>query len=197
MQNRTAAFRILSLDGGGIKGTFTAAVLAEWERVTERKIADHFDLIAGTSTGGILALGLGMGLSAREMLEFYEQRGPTVFPMTSRSARFLRLIRALYKPKFDQEILEAELTAAFSKAPKKILGDSLCRLVIPSSHARSGDVHIFRTNHHRDLNAGAGFTATKVALATAAAPTYFRAAEINDSAYVDGGSGPTIRPWRR
>ena len=78
-----STFRILSLDGGGIKGTFTAAVLAEWERITKCKLTDHFDLIAGTSTGGILALGLGMGLSAQTMLEFYEQRGPTVFPMTS------------------------------------------------------------------------------------------------------------------
>jgi hypothetical protein len=190
-----SVFRILSLDGGGIKGTFTAAVLAQWEQITGRRLAGHFDLIAGTSTGGILALGLGMGLSAQEMLKFYEERGPAVFPMRTIPQRARRAFRAVFKPKFAQEDLKTELTSAFIKAPKKILSESLCRLVIPSSHARSGDVHIFRTNHHPSLKVGANFAAIDVALATAAAPTYFRAAEVNDSAYVDGGvwaNNPTM-----
>jgi patatin-like phospholipase/acyl hydrolase len=58
-------FRILCLDGGGIKGVFTAAALARVEDQTKKRIVDHFDLICGTSTGGILAIGLGMGLSRR------------------------------------------------------------------------------------------------------------------------------------
>ncbi|MBR1191444.1 CBASS cGAMP-activated phospholipase [Bradyrhizobium sp. AUGA SZCCT0160] len=182
-----STFRILSLDGGGIKGTFTAAVLAEWERITKCKLTDHFDLIAGTSTGGILALGLGMGLSAQTMLEFYEQRGPTVFPMTSLGQRLLATLRSLIKPKFAQEILQSELATAFDSAPWKILRDARCRLVIPSCHARTGGVHIFRTNHHPALTAAADYLATDIALATAAAPTYFRAAEVDDRAYLDGG----------
>jgi patatin-like phospholipase/acyl hydrolase len=72
-------FRILSLDGGGIKGAFTAAVLAEWEKRRGSVIVDHFDLIAGTSTGGIIALGLGLGLPAGEILEFYEKAGAENF----------------------------------------------------------------------------------------------------------------------
>src|SRR5262249_2704729 len=70
-----STFRILSLDGGGIKGTFTAAVLARWEQELKDKnlgkLTDYFDLVAGTSTGGILALGLGMGLEAADILRFY------------------------------------------------------------------------------------------------------------------------------
>ena len=58
-------FRILSLDGGGIMGAFSAAVLATFEKVTGRKIVEHFALITGTSTGGIIAIGLAMGASAR------------------------------------------------------------------------------------------------------------------------------------
>jgi len=57
-------FRILSLDGGGIMGAFSAGVLATFEKVTGRRIVEHFDLITGTSTGGIIAIGLAMG--ARE-----------------------------------------------------------------------------------------------------------------------------------
>lgn len=64
-------FQILSLDGGGIKGVFTAAVLAAVEEKLNVNIADHFDLIVGTSTGGIIALGLGMGLRPAEILKFY------------------------------------------------------------------------------------------------------------------------------
>ena len=76
-------FRILSLDGGGIKGIFPAAVLAflEQEHLQGGSIGDYFDLIAGTSTGGILALGLGAGLSATEMLEMYLEEGHRVFSL--------------------------------------------------------------------------------------------------------------------
>jgi patatin-like phospholipase/acyl hydrolase len=66
MPPESKRFRILSLDGGGIKGAFTAAVLTEWEKQSGKVVADHFDLIAGTSTGGIIALGLGLGLPASE-----------------------------------------------------------------------------------------------------------------------------------
>src|SRR5580700_7112905 len=75
-------FRILSIDGGGIRGIFPAAVLAGLERrfTGGRSIANYFDLIAGTSTGGILALGLGAGYNASDLLELYTLRGCEVFP---------------------------------------------------------------------------------------------------------------------
>ena len=71
--------RILTIDGGGIKGVFPAAFLATVEDAIECNVADYFDLIVGTSTGGIIALGLGLGLSAKELLAFYEEHGPTIF----------------------------------------------------------------------------------------------------------------------
>lgn len=71
--------RILSIDGGGIKGVFPAAFLATIEQSVGGNIADYFDLIVGTSTGGIIALGLGMGLTAGEILRFYETHGPSIF----------------------------------------------------------------------------------------------------------------------
>ena len=71
--------RILSIDGGGIRGVFPAAFLAEIEDNTGKRIVDNFDLIGGTSTGGIIALGLGLGIPAKAILEFYEEYGPTIF----------------------------------------------------------------------------------------------------------------------
>ena len=77
----TTKFQILSLDGGGIKGLFSAAILAFLEEDLETKIIDHFDLIVGTSTGGLIALGLGAGLTPRELVEFYVANGPKIFQM--------------------------------------------------------------------------------------------------------------------
>ncbi len=71
--------RILCIDGGGILGTFPAAFLAGLEPDVDRPIGSYFDLIAGTSTGGIIAIGLAMGLRASELLDLYEKRGPEIF----------------------------------------------------------------------------------------------------------------------
>ncbi len=188
------SFRILALDGGGIKGSFTAAAIASWEKQTGLRVVDHFDLIAGTSTGGILALGLGLGLSGQEMLDFYQQRGPVIFPITRIRGRICHTLRHIVWPKYSQEVLHRELQDAFYKNkggnPVK-LRDSLCRLVIPTYHAVAGASHQFRTPHHCDLTADADTNAADAALATAAAPTFFSAAKIAnmvaESRYFDGG----------
>ena len=75
-------YRILSLDGGGIRGVFPAAILAKLEEHLDEPIGRYFDLIVGTSTGGIIAIGLGLGLTAREILAFYEERGPEISTST-------------------------------------------------------------------------------------------------------------------
>src|SRR5688572_7736617 len=87
--------RILAIDGGGIKGAFPAAFLAQIEERVGEPIADYFDLIAGTSTGGIIALGLGLGLSAKEILELYEKNGRRIFPH-SLGFSFRGVFRAKY-----------------------------------------------------------------------------------------------------
>jgi uncharacterized protein len=72
-------FRILSLDGGGIRGVFPAAFLARLEEHLQHPIGHYFDLIAGTSTGGIIAIGLGLGLPAADILKLYVDQGPAIF----------------------------------------------------------------------------------------------------------------------
>lgn len=67
-------FQILALDGGGIKGLFSAAILAALEDDLKTRITDHFGLIAGTSTGGLIAIALGLGLSPREIVHFVSFR---------------------------------------------------------------------------------------------------------------------------
>ena len=109
-------FRILSLDGGGIKGAFTASVLATLEEDTGYAVADHFDLIAGTSTGGIIAIGLGLGLPARRICDFYAEKGSTIFPGTSLVQRTRGLFRQFFKPKHSHAVLRDALRDVLAHA---------------------------------------------------------------------------------
>lgn len=203
-------FRILSLDGGGIRGAFTAAVLAQWEALSGLAIADHFDLIAGTSTGGILALGLGLGLPAGRLVTFYRDDGPSVFPMIGLTSRKWLSVKHWFASKFDAAVLEARLGAAFREArlsdeagtaasaasppsgeaaqPKKDtpppprLKDSRQRLLLTSYNLTSDELKIYRTSHHPRVPGHDHLDAVVVARATSAAPTYFDVAEIDDPA---------------
>ena len=178
-------FKILCLDGGGIKGTFSAAVLAELENMTGKKLVEHFDLIVGTSTGGIIAIGMGLGIAPEKILEFYANRGPVIFPCTGLTRRIRNLVRWVFAPKYCQNTLCEELTAVFGE---KLLGESACRLVIPAYDADRGDVNLFKTPHHERLKQDWKRRAVDVAASTAAAPTYFPAFRGKDGmSFVDGG----------
>lgn len=190
--------RILALDGGGIKGAFAASFLQTIEENTGKRIADHFDLIAGTSTGGIIALGLGLGMSAKEILQFYVNDGPRIFGQQNPLDEYGWLSRCASKfewmlnrgkqiaaPKYDPSQLKKALERAFQS---KRLGDSSVRLVIPAYHADKEDVYVFKTKHHQRLQMDWKESAVNVALATAAAPTYFQAHPMPSGApLIDGG----------
>ena len=158
--------RILAIDGGGIKGVFPASFLAAVEDSIQDNVANYFDLIVGTSTGGIIALGLGLGLPAKEILAFYEESGPFIF----RGNRLLRWLRWLTVSKYSTRSLEAVLEDCFGD---KTLGDSKKRLVIPCLNLETGEVYVYKTAHHPRLLRDYKEKAVDVALATAAAPTYF------------------------
>lgn len=184
-------FRILSLDGGGIKGLFPATVLAELERryLGGASIAGYFDLVAGTSTGGIIALGLGAGLTASEMADLYLTRGPEVFPQPSdtvwgRLRSLWRGTRSYVLYNYERAPLEALLKDTLGG---KLLGDSKVRLCIPAFEGKHSEVFVFKTPHHRDYKFDRLEPMVKAALATAAAPTYFRPLEHNGYTLVDGG----------
>jgi hypothetical protein len=158
--------RILTIDGGGIKGVFPAAFLATLEEAIGAPIADYFDLIAGTSTGGIIALGLGLGMSAAEILRMYRETAGRIFPRRGRAASVLGLFRA----KYTNTALREVLTAAFGE---RYLGESRKRLLIPSLNLAAERVHLYKTSHHPKLIHDYKVPAVEVALATVAAPTYF------------------------
>ncbi len=173
--------RILAIDGGGIKGVFPTSFLATVEDSIRDNVANYFDLIVGTSTGGIIALGLGLGLSAKEILAFYEESGPLIFG----GNRLLRWLRWLSTAKYNSAPLKEALKDRFGE---KKLGDSRKRLVIPSLNLENGEVYIYKTAHHPRLERDYKEKAVDVALATSAAPTYFPAhRSATGTPLIDGG----------
>jgi patatin-like phospholipase/acyl hydrolase len=178
-------FQILSLDGGGLKGLFSAAVLAHIEEDCKTNIVDHFDLITGTSTGGIIALGLGMGMRPIEIVKFYVEKGPQIFGRP--------ISKGWFANKYGNDDLKAALTSCFGE---RVLGESRKRLVIPSYNLGEDDVYLFKTPYHPRLRRDYKVPVWKVALATSAAPTFFPAfMELDHVRLIDGGvwaNNPTL-----
>ncbi|MCE7886666.1 MAG: patatin [Alphaproteobacteria bacterium PRO2] len=182
--------RILCIDGGGIKGVMPAAYLAYIEDKLKIRIADHFDLIAGTSTGGIIALGLGLHIPAAEILDLYKSKGPAIFsqdvPVGFQTGNWIRLnTKGLFFGKYNSTRLHAELENIFGT---KKLGHSHARLVIPAYSDSPPGPHLFKTAHHARLRNDYLQSAVDVALATSAAPTYFPKHQLaTGEELVDGG----------
>ena len=175
------SYRILSIDGGGIKGVFPAALLAAVEKTLPEPIGSYFDLMVGTSTGGIIALGLGLGFSAEQLLNFYEISGPKIF----KGSRLGLWLKHWGVAKYSQEPLREALESCFGDLR---IGDSKTRLVIPSMNIETGKVHIYKTAHHPKFEMDYTKLAVDAALATAAAPTYFPTHHTSSNIpLVDGG----------
>lgn len=175
-------FQILALDGGGVRGIFTAALLAGIEQDTGHSVLEHFDRVVGTSTGGIVALGLGAGLTPLEILEFYVSENRRIFANRMR----WRLARQPFVAKYRATALKAALQRTFGE---KLLGESVVPLVIPSFNLGENDVYLFKTPHHERLKRDYRVPMWAVAMATSAAPTYFPAFCLPDEhvRLIDGG----------
>lgn len=195
-------FRILSIDGGGIRGAFAAAFLADIEERLNSRLADFFDLIVGTSTGGIIAAAIALREPAQRIERLYRERGPTIFRRRSPPAMpwglkvaawcFARVLKRygleydqLWQSKYDSVQLRSALVEIFGE---KRVEDSRTRLVIPSVDLTRGQTVVFKTPHLPGLVRDRHFYMVDVLMATTAAPTYFPHAVIQDgSVYLDGG----------
>lgn len=179
-------FRILSIDGGGIRGVFPAAYLAELEKrfLAGRSIADYFDMVAGTSTGGIIALALAHGMTAGEALKIYSERGARIFPPMRGIGGLRRALRWISRPKHNQNVLRDELLQVFGDT---FLDDAKVRLVVPSFEGLHGEPFIYKTPHHPDYQNDRHKKFAHVALHTTVAPSYFPAVDDDGYVMIDGG----------
>lgn len=158
--------KILTIDGGGIKGVFPASFLSSIEEKIDGNISEYFDLIVGTSTGGIIALALGLGFSAKEIQDFYEKYGPEIF----KGNRFLKFFQKFVSTKYSNDGLKKALVETFGD---RKLGESKNRLVIPSFNLETGEVYVYKTAHHSRFQRDYEESVVHIALATSAAPTFF------------------------
>jgi len=182
-------FQILALSGGGYLGLFTAQILAELERQAGVPIAQCFDLIAGTSIGGIIALGLGQEVSTQTIRDSFVTNGSAIFsarkrPKT-RAGALWDALKFIAKPKYDGTALRRTCSTLLGE--DSLLGASRHRLLIPVINMTTGSVQMLKTAHHPDFVKDHQLRMVDVALATSAAPTYFPLAEINDYLCADGG----------
>jgi uncharacterized protein len=167
--------RILSIDGGGIRGVIPAMLLAEIENRTNQPIAHLFDLVAGTSTGAILALGLTIPKqpcaplnSAQQFVEMYEFEGPRIFERS-----FWHRLTAfdnLHHPKYSTSGIEHVLHQFFGDAR---LRDAATNVLITSYELERSFPFFFRSSNARE-HPDYDFAARDVARAASAAPTYFK-----------------------
>lgn len=183
--------RVLAIDGGGIRGIIPAIVLAEIEKRTGERIAHLFELIAGTSTGGLIALGLTRpddegrpALSADELVGLYEREGPRIFSRT-----LWKRLRSL-----NGSIDERYSSEALTQALDKYLGDgrlkdAITEVIVTAYETEERFPFFFRSSRARN-DRDYDFSIKEAALATSAAPTYFEPVQVrSDREYtlLDGG----------
>lgn len=188
------AAAVLSIDGGGIRGIIPAMVLAELERRARRPIAEMFKLIAGTSTGGILAIALTRpgqngkpAWNAQQLVELYEHEGPRIF--ASKLRHEARSLRGFVEEKYEAVGLETVLDRYCGDST---LADSVTDVLVPAYEIVTRQIFFFDSSLARK-DATRNFPAKLAARATSAAPTYFEPPVTNghtaprELVFVDGG----------
>lgn len=181
--------QVLALDGGGLRGLFSAAVIEGLEAQLGHSITNHFDLITGTSTGGLIALGLALGRSGKELAHFYKEEGPRIFP-NSGLQKILRFLRWLVVSKYSSHQLERALRKFLvveGQAEPPLLRDSRKRLVIPTYLATTSQPRLLKTPHDRRYQSDWRLPMWAVGMATSAAPTYLPSYRGKQHTYLDGG----------
>jgi len=181
-------FRILSLAGGGYLGLYTACVLAELEDIVGEPLARRFDLIAGTSVGGLLAIALAFEMPMAGLRDLFILHGKDIFSgralPTSAVGKLRDLTRQVLGPKYDGEALRHVLVEQLGRAT---LGDALHPVVIPATNISLSQTKVFKTPHCEASRGDERRHAVSVAMATSAAPAYFPAVRIGRHLYADGG----------
>jgi uncharacterized protein len=180
--------KVLSIDGGGIRGIIPAIILTELQKRLGKDLTSVFDLIAGTSTGGIIAVGIGAGCkngkpyAPQELVDLYVQNGAQIF-----QKNFFTPISQLFGPKYSAGPLENILAKFFGETD---LASAFTPLLV-SSYDLQSQLPFFFKSHKIDAKPEYNWKIREVARATSAAPTFFPPHYLKSGnssfALVDGG----------
>jgi hypothetical protein len=180
-------FHILSLDGGGVRGVLPARLLANVEAYlngqdeSDTPLGQRFDLIAGTSTGGLIALGLAAGLRASEILKFYEKHIPRIFGKSNKRwfpGQFIH-------PKYGPTVLENALQEILQD---QTLNDVVTDVCIPAVSLQNAAPRFYKSGYLSRNAARLDEKLVDIGLSTSAAPVFFPAHSAKYSTnLIDGG----------
>ena len=179
--NNTDTFHILALDGGGTRGMYTVQLLAKIERTFGTRIKDCFNLIAGTSTGAIIAGAAVSDIPMQDIVELFETETPYIF-----RRRWYRI--PLFLSKYPSEQLAQVIAKHIPATP---LGEIATPLMITSSEIAKSEVQIFRSNYGSHDAEGTppsnkGICLRDAILASCAAPTFFAPRSVDNLLLADG-----------
>ena len=178
------SFNILSLSGGGCRGIFQAVYLERLEETIGEPLWKHFDLIAGTSTGAIVALAVALGISPNRIKELYKNKAHKIFtPKTFLASEKLAGLRK--GPIYDQNQLKQSLVDVFGTSQ---IRDAKTQVLITASCLDQFSHRIF-SSFQNDTPADQSLSVVDVALSSSAAPTYFAPVKpvSKETSYIDGG----------
>lgn len=185
---RPEGFKILALSGGGFLGLYTAQVLALLEEEAGQPLGRCFDLLAGTSIGGLLALGLAYEVPMRRMVDLFVQRGTEVFSDRAlpggAMSRLMDLTRSVMGPKYTGKALRRALEDELGTATLK---DARHPAVVTAVDVHTCGTKVFKTPHAAASKGDGPLRASDVALASCAAPAYFPSVTVDGRLYADGG----------
>ena len=175
------AFNILALDGGGTRGVYSAQVLSCIEQETGAPVREHFDLIAGTSTGSIIAGAAAVGIPMSGVVKLFEKESPRIFRRRWLGSFHMR-------SKYSSRSLEQVIRSCVSDLT---LGEISTPLMITGSDISTGGVHVFKSRYLKDLGEpyirDGDVVLSDAILASCAAPAYFDPVPVGDFLLADGG----------
>lgn len=179
-------FKILTIDGGGIKGLYSSKIIEHFEDEFNCHMSDYFDLICGTSTGGIIALALSLRIKAKEISKLYEEKGSLIFPA---QVKLIGIAKQLFiNGKYSDKNLRVALKETFGDKKIKDSNNLLC---IPCYSLTDARNWVFKYDHKENNSCRDNESYyVDVALATSSAPTFFPICEIpyyDHKQFVDGG----------
>jgi hypothetical protein len=186
--------KLLSIDGGGIRGIIPACTLVALEQQLGKPVRECFDFAAGTSTGALIAAAAAAGVPATRILEIYTTRANEIFTPSQPLADIERATKGyMYNPANIQKVLASE----FGAAAAWTLNDSPIRVLLT---AKGIDTHPWYFVQDNPKNSGTTGTLRLIdcAAASASAPTYFKPSTVEiggkPTVLVDGGAGVTGNP---